>query len=185
VADKEFLDDCIDKINTDQIRQWVRNWLYEKTPDYFWTIPSSSSGKYHPSYGQGEGGLARHTKAAFYIALDLLDRGLIQFREVERDIILASILIHDTFKKGQGEMHSRADHPKLVYDEIIKEGCDEGSVRNRIAKCVASHMGQWNKDYKTGKEINAKPETEMEKFVHLCDYLASRKYLEFNFDAVK
>jgi hypothetical protein len=43
-------------------------------------------------------------------------------------------------------------------------------------------MGQWNKDYKTGMEIMPKPKDEYQKFVHLVDYLASRKCLEMNFD---
>ena len=33
-------------------------------PDYFFEIPASSTGKYHPSYALGTGGLVRHTKAA-------------------------------------------------------------------------------------------------------------------------
>ena len=37
-------------------------------------------------------------------------------------------------------------------------------------------MGKWNTDYKDKtKEVLPKPVTESEKFVHLCDYLASRK----------
>jgi hypothetical protein len=56
---------------------------------------------------------------------------------------------------------------------------------SKICDCVASHMGSWNTDYKTKKEILPKPITSMEKFVHLCDYLASRRFLEVNFDKVE
>ena len=43
-------------------------------------------------------------------------------------------------------------------------------------------MGQWNTDrYKN--EIMPKPKKSIESFVHLCDYLASRKYLLFDFGA--
>lgn len=41
-------------------------------PKYFFEIPASSSGKYHPSYALGEGGLVRHTKAAIAIAQEFL-----------------------------------------------------------------------------------------------------------------
>ena len=51
-----------------------------------------------------------------------------------------------------------------------------------IANCIHSHMGKWNTDYRTKREILPKPKTVVEKFVHTCDYLASRKYLEFKFD---
>ena len=34
--------------------------LVDSVPDYFWTDASSLSGLHHPSFGLGEGGLARH-----------------------------------------------------------------------------------------------------------------------------
>jgi hypothetical protein len=43
-------------------------------------------------------------------------------------------------------------------------------------------MGQWSTD-KAGEVILKKPANKRETFVHLCDYLASRKTLEFNFEA--
>ena len=36
--------------------------------------------------------------------------------------------------------------------------------------------------FKSTEEIMPKPKGSMQSFVHLCDYLASRKALEFNFD---
>ena len=51
-----------------------------------------------------------------------------------------------------------------------------------IKCCVTSHMGEWNKDYITHKEILPLPQTKIQKFVHLCDYLASRKLIEINFE---
>ena len=35
--------------------------------NYFFTIPASSSGKFHPSFSLGEGGLVRHTKCMVYM----------------------------------------------------------------------------------------------------------------------
>ena len=40
-------------------------------PEYFFSVASSSSGKYHPSFSLGEGGLYRHTKFAVEIAVNL------------------------------------------------------------------------------------------------------------------
>ena len=48
-------------------------YLIELLPDYFFEIPASSTGKYHPSYALGEHGLIRHTKAAVRIAYELFD----------------------------------------------------------------------------------------------------------------
>ena len=33
-------------------------------PDYFYEVPASSTGKYHPSFALNKGGLLRHTKVA-------------------------------------------------------------------------------------------------------------------------
>ena len=41
-------------------------------------------------------------------------------------------------------------------------------------------MGPWTKDYK-GNEVLPKPVNKYQKFVHMCDYLASRKFLNINF----
>ena len=43
-------------------------------------------------------------------------------------------------------------------------------------------MGPWNKDY-NGNEVLPVPKTKYENFVHMCDYLASRKYLNIKFDS--
>lgn len=44
-------------------RKFVQTML-PAVPPYFYTVPASSTGKYHPRYTLGSGGLLRHTKAA-------------------------------------------------------------------------------------------------------------------------
>ena len=34
--------------------------LLTNAPDYFFTVPASSSGKYHPYFAREEGGLVKH-----------------------------------------------------------------------------------------------------------------------------
>lgn len=41
--------------------------LLSEVPNYFFEIPASSTGKYHPDYALGKGGLVRHTKAAAFL----------------------------------------------------------------------------------------------------------------------
>lgn len=47
--------------------------LVNLLPDYFFEVAASSTGKYHPSFSLGEGGLVRHTKVAVKIAHELLE----------------------------------------------------------------------------------------------------------------
>mgnify|MGYP006994349237 CR=1 FL=1 len=70
-------------------------YLVNKLPDYFFEIPASSTGKYHPSFASSENGLVKHTKVAVRIAKELLDNpGLNNFKDNEKDIIIMAIIIY-------------------------------------------------------------------------------------------
>lgn len=167
-------------IKNEEIQQSIKDILVN-LPDYFYEIPASSTGKYHPKYAQGEQGLIRHTKAAVRIAIELFQ--LFEFNNYEKDIIVGSLILHDGCKNGRNkiENHTIPTHP-LEICELIEETIDNKKFYiNDICECIISHMGKWNKDF-DGNEILPKPTSEIQFFVHLCDYLASRKCLEFNFD---
>ena len=50
-----------------------------------------------------------------------------------------------------------------------------------IADVIKTHMGPWTKDY-NGNEILERPKTKYQNFVHMCDFLASKKFLQVSFD---
>ncbi len=188
------------KIVSDQLRNFTR-WALNQLPDYFYTVAASSTSKYHPSYALGDGGLVRHTTAAVMIANELFENHTIQsFDDEEKDIIRVALTLHDGLKHGRnGNPFVVATHPLDVveYLEDIYYEIDESSLNEdvievmedglwqQIAECITSHMGEWNTDYRSKKEILPKPNDEMQKFVHLCDYLSSRKIIEINFNVDK
>lgn len=164
----------------------VRLFLDEVVPEYFFQIPASSSGKYHPWYSLGYGGLVRHTKAAVKIAADLL--GLEQNLAMDADAIIAALILHDTFKQGREESgHTIGNHPReaamALTDWAIQSlPVEQHSMFSKICSLIVSHMGEWNTYHRKDTDPPTicylpKPQTEEEKFVHMCDYLASRKYL--------
>ena len=162
-------------------------YLIENLPDYFFEIPAASTGKYHPAYAQGEGGLVRHTKAAVRIGYELLANPLIggKYTDTEKDLMLMGIIIHDGFKCGiTKEKYTRVDHPLLIAN-YIKENKPNLSMAEEelelMAKVVASHMGPWNKDF-NDNEVLPIPKSKYESFVHMCDYLASKKFIKIEFD---
>lgn len=161
-------------------------YMINKLPDYFFTIPAASTGKYHPAYAQGEGGLLRHSKAAMRIGYELLSNPAIgdKYTDLEKDLMLMALLLHDGLKLGlPQEKYTRFDHPILMANFVLEEA-DNLEVSKEEAKFVAdvikTHMGVWTTDY-NGNEILEKPRTKYQSFVHMCDYLASRKFLEVNF----
>lgn len=162
--------------------------LIENLPDYFFEIAASSTGKYHPSYALGEGGLLRHTKAAVRIGYELLSDPVIgdKYTNDEKDLMLMSLLLHDGLKLGKEQnRYTKFDHPILAA-QFVEEYMDEISLSDEqiefVGDCIKTHMGPWTTDY-NGNEILEKPHTKYQNFVHMCDYLASRKCLELNFDS--
>ena len=162
-------------------------YLIDGLPDYFFEVTASSTGKYHPKYATGEGGLLRHTKAAVRIAYELLSDPLIgnKYTEEEKELMLMALMIHDGLKSGKEKSkYTKVEHPLLVA-QYVKEnrknlGMSDENV-DFMCNVIASHMGAWNKDF-DGNEVLPIPKNKYQNFVHMCDYLASRKVLLLNFD---
>ena len=178
---KEIFYDEINYIKDENLRKSLGE-LIELLPDYFFREPAASTGKYHPSYAQGEGGLLRHTKAAVRIGYELLSDLSIgkKYTSREKDLMLMALLLHDGFKKGLvEERYTRFDHPliasKVILDNYEKVGLSlEGATF--ISDAIKTHMGDYTVDY-NGNEVLEKPHTKYQNFVHMCDFLASRKCL--------
>ena len=160
--------------------------LIELLPDYFFEVAASSTGKYHPSFALGDGGLLRHTKVAVKIANELLNDESIgyTFTEDEKDLMIISLIMHDGLKHGiSKEKYTRFDHP-IIMANFIEENKDkltliEGEVKF-IEEAISSHMGPWNTN-PYSDVILPKPKNKYQRFVHMCDYLASRKFLDVKF----
>lgn len=181
----KLLDKEITYIQNERIRESLKI-IIEMIPDYFFTEAASSTGKYHPEFSQGEGGLLRHTKAAVKVANTLLRNETIGnlFTEDEKDLIIFALIMHDSVKRGENEKYTRFDHPllssKLINDNKDKTQMNEEEI-TLIRSMIETHMGQWTKDY-FGHEILEKPTTKYQKFVHMCDYIVTQKFININFD---
>ncbi len=185
--DKEsLLKTEINYIKSDRIKKSCIK-MVELLPDYFFEIAASSTGKYHPSYALGKGGLLRHTKAAVRIAIELLNDPLIgnKYTSNEKDLMIMGLILHDGLKLGiEKEAYTRFDHPLIMKDYIIanKDKLDlEEEEVTFLCDVIKTHMGVWTTDY-NGNEVLEKPTTKYQNFVHMCDFLASRKCLLLPFD---
>ena len=160
--------------------------LIDLLPDYFFEVEASSTGKYHPSFALGEGGLVRHTKVATKIAKELLEDESVgyMFTDNEKDLIIISIMMHDGLKHGiEKEKYTRFDHPILMAN-FIKENKDKLTLTEKeidfISNAIASHMGPWTTNPYSDVTL-PKPNNKYQRFVHMCDFLASRKFLDVKF----
>lgn len=174
-------------IENEKIRKFTET-ATNNLPQYFFEVAASSTGKYHPTYALGDGGLVRHTKAAVRFANHLLaiEQNKNVFNETERSCIISAIILHDGWKHGDnGSAFTIHEHPIVCAEWVMNAEClnniIDDTLRDIIAKAISSHMGEWQIS-KRGNIILPKPETDIQKFVHMCDYLASRKDIVVLFD---
>ena len=160
--------------------------MIELLPDYFFSIPASSTGKYHPGFAQGDGGLVRHTKVAVRMAYELSNNNSIghSFTSDEKDLMMIALIMHDGVKSGiPKEKYTRVDHPllaaKLIRDNKDKIGLSESEI-DFVCSVIETHMGEWNKDF-NGNEVLPVPKNKYQRFVHMCDFLASKKFIDVPF----
>lgn len=173
-------------INSDRIKKSAQV-LVSLIPDYFFYDAASSTGKYHPSFSQGEGGLLRHTKVAVRIARELLVTktfGDNVYKSDEKDLIYLALIMHDSVKKGDNERYTKFNHP-LLASKFVRDNKDKIFLSdleiNLLCSMIETHMGEWVTDY-NGKKVLEEPKNKYQKFVHLCDYLSSKKFLDVKFD---
>ena len=176
----------LELIKNDRLRRSCEVLLNE-LPDYFYEIPASSTGKYHPKFALGEGGLVRHTKVAVRIAYEIIKTQSIGnvFTDDEKDLILISLMLHDGLKEGfPKEKYTKFDHPILAAN-FVKDKANLTKLTSEEVKLIStnisSHMGEWNKSDYSDVTLPL-PKNKYQKMVHMCDLLASRKFINVEFD---
>lgn len=165
--------------------------LIANAEDYFFTVPASSSGKYHPQFSLGVGGLVRHTRCVAYFAMGAGES--YNFDQHTTDLLVIAALAHDIKKQGHiSNGHTVREHPLYGADYVIEMQSKFPNFitkedAEKIAGAIRSHMGKWEgtrewvKD--TTKELFPMPKDGFEQALQMADYVASRKYiLSFQFD---
>ena len=134
-------------------------------------------------------GLARHVKAAVKMAVELLANPAIgkTYTDRDKDLIVIALIVHDGLKYGKvkTDKYTKFDHPLLISN-YIKENKDNLKMTtndiNKLCAMVESHMGPWNTSNYSDVVLPV-PKAPCEKFVHMCDYLASRRFINLDFDS--
>ena len=116
----------INYIKNEVYREDIK-FLINLLPDYFFQIPASSTGKYHPKFASTKNGLLKHTKAAVRIAHDLFDT-VNNFTDNDKDLIIIALTLHDGVKSGmEHSQYTKFDHP-LLASKLIMENKDKVSM---------------------------------------------------------
>ena len=162
--------------------------LIANADDYFFTVPASSSGKYHPPFDLGCGGLVRHTRCVAFMAMSIAESQCMS--TLDRDSLIVAAIAHDIKKQGNGSgNHTVFEHPTYAKNYVLEIHKKINSavpidVVEKIANAVQSHMGKWghDKEFIKGNNPLPMPSNEFEFALQTADYIASRKEIaDFKF----
>ena len=158
----------IDQMENGFYRSFTIDAFKNGCPEYFWNLPTSSTGKYHPHDESGKHGNWIHTKRVFSTYQDsadsLINAGIIDSNDKQAG--MAAALIHDMFKYGFPEAEGK--HTIKYHDVLgaayIRQYTD---LPDKVARLVNIHNGPWH--------VGPTPETQHEWLFHQCDMIASRR----------
>ena len=173
-------------IKNPRYKENIKN-LVDLLPDYFFEVAASSTGKYHPLFSLGGGGLVRHTKVAVRIAYEMFSDSSItgSFNQDEKDMMIMALIMHDGLKHGlEKSDYTKFEHPILVCNYIRQHKSKLTLTDNEIlalTNMIESHMGPWNTNNYSNYVLEV-PKNKYQKFVHMCDFLASRRFLDVKFE---
>lgn len=172
---KDLLLSEVIQIDSTEIRQFVNETLDTVDKCHAWK-PASSTGKYHPKFASGDGGLIRHTKCVVRNMIELIRAT--PSLECEKDELIAAAILHDMWKypSDRDQEWTAFDHPKLGGDYCKEKGFET------IGRLIAAHQGIWTTNKQMPGFENEQPNKFDEWCLHYCDYFASRAYLNAEFD---
>lgn len=176
---KAVFKELLDKFETEEMRLYCED-MIENIPDYIFTMPSSTSGKFHNAtqclpHGQIYHiimfGAIMNYRLALKCNKEKFDN------PIHRDAMRCVPIFHDAVKCGwNGSQYTVHDHPMLagawVRETKVEHDIDN-EIKEMIARMCERHSGEWTSS-KRSKVILPEPETEMEILVHECDILSSR-----------
>jgi len=179
-TNKIFIQEEIKKIKNGDLIRFLEDAI-ERYPNYFW-VSSASKEKYHPPDERKKGGLVLHVRR-----LCALTEHMVRLYELnywERDVLLASSILHDAFSKGQTDKnktsYSQPLHPLYVPMQFPFNGDADRfmdkKLYDEIMECVVSHSGRFS----IHPLLNSNK--KLPSIFQQMDYLASRENIIIDID---
>ena len=175
----------LNKFETDEIRDYCADMIKE-IPDYIFTIPSSTSFKYHNKTQCQPHGQIFHILMFAEVMNYVLGLEYVKEKtnERQRDCLRCTPIFHDAIKCGlNGSQYTVHEHPMLAGEWVRNTSVEhdvDTDIKAYIARLCESHSGEWTST-KRSKTVLPKPENNEQFFVHMCDYLASRSNLDMTY----
>ena len=181
----KIFEGLLNKFETDEIRDYCADMIKE-IPDYIFTIPSSTSFKYHNKTQCQPHGQIFHILMFAEVMNYVLGLEYVKEKtnERQRDCLRCTPIFHDAIKCGlNGSQYTVHEHPMLAGEWVRNTSVEhdvDADTKAYIARLCESHSGEWTST-KRSKTVLPKPENDEQFFVHMCDYLASRSNLDMTY----
>jgi putative nucleotidyltransferase with HDIG domain len=153
-------------IKDEELKAKVVTILVTEVTDRHSKEAASSTGKYHPDFANGEGGLVRHIKAVVLITEELCRAR----PDLNHDVLIAAAILHDMRKYEGVDPYTKHEHPVTMAALCYQYNMPS------VGRLIESHMGIWTTARNSSVEL-PKPEKDDEWLLHYADYIASRKWL--------
>lgn len=173
----------LEKFETEEMRLYCTD-MIKQIPDYIFTMPSSTSGKFHNKTQCQQHGQIYH----ILMFAEILNYRLAlkcnkeKFNNAtQRDAMRCVPIFHDALKCGtNGSSFTVHDHPMLagawVRESQVEHDIDK-TIKESIARMCERHSGEWTSSNRS-KIVLPEPENDMEIVIHECDILSSRNNID-------
>lgn len=171
----KVFESLLSKFETDEIRNYCAD-MIKKIPDYIFTIPSSTSFKYHNKTQCQQHGQIFHILMFAEVMNYVLGLEYVKEKTTERqrDCLRCTPIFHDAIKCGlNGSQYTVHEHPMLAGEWVRNTSVEHDvdvETKAYIARLCESHSGEWTSTNRS-KTVLPKPENDEQFFVHMCDYL--------------
>jgi len=158
----------IDRLRDGFYKPMVIDAFLNGCPEYFWELPTSSSGKHHPVDEVGKHGNWLHTKR-MYATYENNSRSLVEagvITERDREAGKAAALLHDMFKYGFPEQEGKHT---IKYHDVLGAAYvrQYTELPEQVAELIETHNGAWH--------AGPDPRNEHEWCHHFADMSAAQR----------
>ena len=109
-----YFEDQLKLIKDEDLRDFIKGYI-DHQPKFKIEYPTSSTGKYHPKWQNGEGGNGRHTKNVIKI-LQVFERA---YPNLKWDEVYAAAILHDMSKYSDSQdTYTNPKHPIIEADKF-------------------------------------------------------------------
>lgn len=150
--DTKYFEKELNEIKNEKLKKIAEIMIHE-TPDWYQTMPSSTSGKFHPIDELGPGGKIIHHKKVFKFSKEAAQR--YDIKNYEYEVLRTACLIHDLpycFHWDDKKQRYRTDPLHPFKNAVF---CSQICDNKLLLSAIYFHMGIWGQyESKEAKQIS-------------------------------